>query len=199
MPGISSSGELTGLYIAPKFALNIQHTGQRPPFRRVSRLRTSRRLRSVFRRSLPNVYWDITEWNGFPPYVGLGAGVAFLKTEGQLTTPRAFSESWHDTDAGFAGQVGLGFSHAFTESVSADFGYRFLMPDEGGRMESPAYSVREGKLRSSGHARPARDLMRLNIEHSFRKAMSYKSGVYTALPCCVRPARKTKSFLPEPV
>ena len=84
-----------------------------------------------FQTLLANVYWDVTEWNGFTPYVGLGAGVAFLKTEGKFTAPDTTSASWHDTDTVFAGQVGLGFSYAFTESVSADLGYRYLFTGDG--------------------------------------------------------------------
>ena len=86
---------------------------------------------------LANAYWDIAEWNGFTPYVGVGAGVAFLKNEGQLRLPKDVAQRypgrdspWSDTKAVFAGQVGLGFSYALTDSVSADLGYRFLMLDD---------------------------------------------------------------------
>lgn len=84
-----------------------------------------------FQTLLANVYWDVTEWNGLTPYVGLGVGVAFLMTEGKFTAPDTTSASWHDTDTVFAGQVGLGISYSFTGSVSADLGYRFLMMDKG--------------------------------------------------------------------
>ena len=184
MPCSSQAEELTGLYIAPKFALNVQHTktevsvpegtsslgsktGARaggalalgydfaPQFHipvraeleygaygdisttrhlpRGASLKTDVGIQTL----LANVYWDITEWNGLTPYVGLGAGVAFLKTEGRFSAPRTSPASWHDTDTVFAGQVGLGFSYAFTESVSADFGYRFLMLDEGNARKDP--------------------------------------------------------------
>ena len=87
---------------------------------------------------LANVYWDVAEWNGFTPYVGAGAGLAFLKTEGAFHAGRHLVQqnpdlgaSWSDTDTVFAGQAGLGVSYAFSESVSADFGYRFLMTGDG--------------------------------------------------------------------
>ena len=178
MPFTAPATELNGLYIAPKFVLNIQHTQPEVSFagttsslesktgvraggafaagydfapqfqlpvraeleygiygdvsRTISftdgaRFKTTAGIQTL----LANVYWDITEWNGFTPYVGLGAGVAFLKTEGKFTATDHTSASWHDTDTVFAGQVGLGFSYAFTESVSADLGYRFLMLDKG--------------------------------------------------------------------
>ena len=83
-----------------------------------------------FQTLLANVYWDITEWNGFTPYLGAGIGMAFLKTEGKISV-MDFSASEKNTDTVFAGQVGLGCSYAFTENISADFGYRLLMMGDG--------------------------------------------------------------------
>ena len=181
----TARAEQLGVYVAPKFVLNVQHfkgsgsdfEGDRLPgsgskdaaraggalavgydFRPVFNMPVRAELEYAaygnssrhhgfldriagdalsakhtvrFQTLLANVYWDVTEWNGFTPYVGLGAGVAFLKTEGKFTATDHTSASWHDTDTVFAGQVGLGFSYAFTESVSADLGYRFLMLDKG--------------------------------------------------------------------
>ena len=79
---------------------------------------------------LANVYWDITEWHGFTPYLGAGIGMAFLKTEGEAGA-MGFSEREKDTDTVFTGQIGLGCSYAFTENISADFGWRFLMMGDG--------------------------------------------------------------------
>ncbi len=191
MPCAASAADLTGLYIAPKFALNVQHSGfdistsgasaslgsetgvraggafavgydfapkfQMPvraeleygAYGNVSRMKhlaggVDFKSTAGIQTLLANVYWDIAEWNGFTPYVGLGAGVAFMKTEGEFRAPReiaqripGLSSSWHDTDAVFAGQVGLGVSYAFTDSVSADFGYRFLMMDESDAFRNP--------------------------------------------------------------
>lgn len=190
-PCTASAADLTGLYIAPKFALNVQHSGftasmpegdhslgsetgvraggaialgydfalrHQIPVRaeleygaygNVSRIKHLTRgvdFKSTagFQTLLVNAYWDIAEWNGFTPYVGAGAGLAFLKTEAAFrVTPEIaqrhpdLDTSWHDTDTVFAGQVGLGFSYAFTESVSADFGYRFLMMDGGDARKDP--------------------------------------------------------------
>ena len=90
---------------------------------------------------LANVYWDITTWKDFTPYVSAGIGVAFVKTK------VAYTETWDDrstnnTPAGglgsiavsasdskavLAGQIGFGCSYAITDTISADLGYRFLM------------------------------------------------------------------------
>ena len=60
--------------------------------------------------------------------------MAFLKTEGHVNHTRLAADllgSNSDTDTVFAGQVGLGCSYAFTDNLSADIGYRFLMMDNG--------------------------------------------------------------------
>ena len=81
---------------------------------------------------LANVYWDITEFHGFTPYVGAGIGMAFVKSEVDYAYHSTFEDetgSFSDTETVFAGQVGLGCSYAFNEYLSADLGYRFLMMD----------------------------------------------------------------------
>ena len=167
----------TGVYVAPKFALNVQHAEGNLSFEGQSlgsESKTGARAGGAlavgydfaplfqvpvraeleygaygdvsktvdmgggiafkgtmgFQTLLANVYWDITEWNGFTPYLGAGIGMAFLKTEGEASV-MGFSESEKNTDTVFAGQVGLGCSYAFTENISADFGYRFLMMGDG--------------------------------------------------------------------
>lgn len=83
---------------------------------------------------LANVYWDITTWHDFTPYIGAGLGMAFLKTEGNVNHTGISADllgSKSDTDTVFAGQIGLGCSYAFTENISADIGYRFLTMDNG--------------------------------------------------------------------
>ena len=185
LPCTSSAADLTGLYIAPKFALNVQHSdfgvsaagksvslgSETEPraggalaigydfapkfdvpvraeleygaYGNVSRIKNvehgaSFKSTAGLQTLLANVYWDIAEWNGFTPYVGVGAGVAFVKTEGKFRVPADVAQHdpeltapWSDTDTVFAGQAGLGVSYAFSESVSADLGYRFLMTGDG--------------------------------------------------------------------
>lgn len=175
LPGTSQAAEQTGIYVAPKFVLNVQHakgemslmgesasdskTGARaggalaigydfaPQFNIPVRAELeygaygelsktidlgegdSFKASAGFQTFLANAYWDIYEWNGFTPYVGVGLGAAFLKTEGKASSEGVTVAQSDDTDTVLAGQVGLGFSYAFTDSISADLGYRFLMMD----------------------------------------------------------------------
>ena len=177
----------TGVYVAPKFALNVQHTegnlsfeGQdlgsdsktgvraggalavgcdsAPRFQVPVRAEleygaygdvsktvdmgggTAFKGTMGFQTLLANVYWDITEWNGFTPYLGAGIGMAFLKTEGRLSLLNdSYVDSEDNTEAVLAGQAGLGFSYAFTDHVAADFGWRFLIMGDG---SAETYSVK---------------------------------------------------------
>ncbi len=179
LPAQARAADLIGVYVAPKFALNVQHskgefsgdnvigsrskTGTRaggalaigydfaPTFQvpvraeleygaygNISRSSGSEghcvHAKIGFQTLLANAYWDITEWNGFTPYLGAGIGMAFLKTEGHVDHTKIAADllgSNSDTDTVFAGQVGLGCSYAFTENIAADLGYRFLMMDNG--------------------------------------------------------------------
>lgn len=177
IPAGAVAAEQTGVYVAPKFVLNVQHaegklsfegqglgsdskTGARaggafaigydfaPRFQVPVRAELEYGAygdvsRTVdvgaglsfkgtmgFQTLLANVYWDVAEWNGFTPYLGAGIGMAFLKTEGKASF-MGYSESEKSTDTVFAGQAGLGCSYAFTETISVDFGYRFLMMGDG--------------------------------------------------------------------
>lgn len=109
-----------------------------------SNLRTKVGVQTLF----ANVYWDITTWNNFTPYVGAGIGLAFVKTEATYsesatddTSGQSYSssESANNTETVFAGQVGFGCSYAFTDNISADFGYRFLMMGDG---ETEKYGIK---------------------------------------------------------
>lgn len=191
--GAVAAGQ-TGVYVAPKFALNVQHaegklsvegqdlgsdskTGARaggalaigydfaPRFRVPVRAELEYGAygdvsRTVdmgaglsfkgtvgFQTLLANVYWDVAKWNGFTPYLGAGIGMAFLKTEGKAAF-MGYSESEQSTDTVVAGQVGLGCSYAFTENISADFGYRFLMMGDG---DAEKYGVRLDSAENHAH------------------------------------------------
>ena len=88
----------------------------------------------VFRRRVPfrakigvqtllfNAYADIPNSSRFTPYVGVGAGTAFLSTRAG-----GLGLSADRTDAVPAGQAGLGCAYAFNEHVSVDMGYRFVL------------------------------------------------------------------------
>lgn len=185
----ASNADQLGIYVAPKFVLNVQHSegevsyyghnigsddkdGARaggaiaigydfaPQFnipvraeleygaygiisKTVSYPGASFKGEVGFQTLLANFYWDITEWNGFTPYIGAGIGMASLTTEGTVNIAGWGAGSKDETDAVAAGQIGLGCSYAFTDSISADLGYRYLMIDDG---EVEDYGM---KLRSS--------------------------------------------------
>ena len=181
LPTQADATEKTGVYIAPKFVLNVQHAkGELPdtgftswtgseteanaggaiavgydfapkfalPIRaeleygaygNLSKTSTlavrgignlGLKYEAGIQTLLANVYWDITEWNNFTPYVGAGLGVAFVKTEGTLSLA-SISDSISETKEVFAGQIGVGCSYAFNDTVAVDLGYRFLMMGNG--------------------------------------------------------------------
>ncbi len=88
----------------------------------------------VFRRRFPfrakigvqtlliNAYVDMPNSSGFTPYIGAGAGMAFIDVEGRSM---GMSASGHARVP--AGQLGLGCSYAFNRNVSVDIGYRFVI------------------------------------------------------------------------
>lgn len=88
----------------------------------------------VFRRRFPfrakigvqtllmNAYVDMPNSSGFTPYVGAGAGMAFIEVKGS-----SMGMSASDNARVPAGQLGLGCSYAFNRNVSVDIGYRFVI------------------------------------------------------------------------
>lgn len=82
-----------------------------------------------------NAYWDFHNSTNFTPYIGAGVGLAFLQTDGSVTTTMyrgAGTTKVYKQDIGtrnntnFAWQVGAGCSYAFTDTISLDLGYRFM-------------------------------------------------------------------------
>lgn len=69
-----------------------------------------------------NSYVDMHNSTGFTPYVGAGAGVAFISAE---VKGMGLSSSGSYTVP--AGQVGLGCSYSFNENIALDVGYRFVL------------------------------------------------------------------------
>jgi opacity protein-like surface antigen len=75
--------------------------------------------------TLGNLYLDLGTWNGFTPYVGVGAGASRLNTNefttaGVVSSTRA-QEIWQFSWAWMAGA-----SFQFTPNLALDVGYRFL-------------------------------------------------------------------------
>ena len=114
LPVQAGAADLVGVYVAPKFVLNIQH------FKGVGYDLDGDRLPGSDSKDAARA--------------GGGLGMAFVKTKVNYSytgTGESENGSFSDTDTVFAGQVGLGCSYAFTDNIAADLGYRFLMMDDG--------------------------------------------------------------------
>ena len=96
---------------------HLSHTGSTTVFRKRIPFRAKVGVQTL----LVNTCFDILNKYGFIPYITAGAGAAFITTKGSC-----MGTSTCRTEAVPAGQVGLGCSHAFTEHVSLDIGYRFV-------------------------------------------------------------------------
>ena len=89
---------------------------------KVFRRRFPFRARIGVQTLLMNAYVDMPNSSGFTPYIGAGAGMAFIDVEGRSM---GMSASGHARV--LAGQLGLGCSYAFSRNVSVDIGYRFVI------------------------------------------------------------------------
>ncbi len=69
-----------------------------------------------------NVYYDFENTSKFTPYVGLGAGIAWVSMEGDIAGVADFSSK---TQSNFAWNVGLGVAYDVAENFSVDLGYRY--------------------------------------------------------------------------
>lgn len=89
---------------------------------KVFRRRFPFRARIGVQTLLMNAYVDMPNSSGFTPYVGAGAGMAFIEVKGS-----SMGMSASDNARVPAGQLGLGCSYAFNRNVSVDIGYRFVI------------------------------------------------------------------------
>jgi opacity protein-like surface antigen len=76
-----------------------------------------------------NAWYDIHTGTALTPYVGLGVGTAYYYA-GLSGKSRVESVSSEKYDSSLACNIGLGVSWAFTETVAADLGYRFIYAGE---------------------------------------------------------------------
>ncbi len=74
---------------------------------------------------LANGYWDFARFSGFVPWVSAGVGIAFVNDK--TSVHGAFHGTNSETDAVFAGQVGIGCAWEINSTLSLDLGYRYLM------------------------------------------------------------------------
>lgn len=128
--GAGAGGALAlGYDFAPKFDVPVRLELEYGASDHISKTASIK----VFRRRFPfrakigvqtllfHAYADIPTSSGFTPYIGAGAGMAFLSTKGS-----GMGISTESTDSVPVGQVGLGCSYAFNRHVSVDMGYRFV-------------------------------------------------------------------------
>ena len=67
-----------------------------------------------------NIYYDITNYAGWTPYIGGGAGIAIHKFS-DVNLP---VEASYGTEVNFAWNVQAGLSYDFSPAMKVDFGYR---------------------------------------------------------------------------
>jgi len=74
-----------------------------------------------------NVYCDFPNSTAFTPYIGLGLGLAFIKSEGNWEQPSLGFSGTYDAKrlTNFAWNIGAGVAYNFSDSFSMDLGYRF--------------------------------------------------------------------------
>lgn len=75
--------------------------------------------------ALANLYFDLGTWWGFTPYIGGGAGAAYVRMTDFASASfpgfSADSNRWN-----FAWAAMAGFSYCFTPNLLVDIGYRYL-------------------------------------------------------------------------
>ena len=103
-----------------------------------------------------NVFWDITNYNGFTPYVGLGVGGAYNKLS-NITLPATASggHRWN-----LAYNVSAGLSYDLSQNVKLDMAYRFV--DLGSVLSNGATPIKVKDLKA----------------HEFKVGMRYQFGAW---------------------
>jgi opacity protein-like surface antigen len=101
--------------------------------------------------AMANVYYDITEINGFTPYMNFGLGVAKNKLKYTSSTvvqdtPGVTNESIKSNKTNFAYKVGLGTRYSVSQAVDLDLRYQFA--DLGKFKVNSSEGLKKGKLRA---------------------------------------------------
>ena len=97
---------------------------------------------------LANFYYDVGTWWGVTPYVGAGAGMAYVRMSDfhSTTPPMSVDESFGRYN--FAWALMAGASYQFMPNLSVDLGYRFLNQGNATTAASPSGSLTLIKLQS---------------------------------------------------
>ncbi len=69
-----------------------------------------------------NAFWDITNYNGFTPYIGGGVGFAHHRLTG-MTLPVGSTDG---SRTAFAYNIGAGISYDITDNLMLDVAYRYV-------------------------------------------------------------------------
>ncbi|MFI3270558.1 MAG: outer membrane beta-barrel protein [Pseudomonadota bacterium] len=70
-----------------------------------------------------NAFYDFKNNSDFTPYVGVGAGIAWVSMKGDIAGAVGFASH---TENNFAWNLTAGVAYEITENWSADLGYRYL-------------------------------------------------------------------------
>lgn len=97
--------------------------------------------------AMVNLYYDITNVNGFTPYVTLGAGIARNKTTQDVTTSNV-TDSQSGTKNNFAYKVGLGARYAINQNIDFDLRYQFVDLGKIKVKSTDELNAANGKLRA---------------------------------------------------
>lgn len=74
---------------------------------------------------LGNLWFDFNSGTSFTPYLGGGAGVAWVDADTTFFPSFSGDTGYRDGEMGFAFQAGAGVQFALTERLALDIGYRF--------------------------------------------------------------------------
>lgn len=77
--------------------------------------------------ALANLYLDLGNFSGFVPYVGAGAGMAYVKMDDIVTESAGiFTDIGDASDWNFAWALMAGFAYEFSPNLALDAGYRYI-------------------------------------------------------------------------
>lgn len=79
---------------------------------------------------MANAYYDFHNDSAFTPYVGGGLGLAIINSKYEAEVFRndgsSRSDSFNESNTALAYNLGVGCSYDFTDTLTADFAYRFV-------------------------------------------------------------------------
>lgn len=133
--GVFGAGLALGYDLQPTYALPLRAELEYTYWTRAEQKTNGREYHAKARVGIQslfaNVYADWHNDTAFTPYVGAGIGIGFVTTKADESDWGYHYSYGSKTKAGFAWNLGLGCSYAFTDTISADLGYRFASFNNG--------------------------------------------------------------------